>query len=188
MRMKERVLLPGLVVAWLTVPGPQPLAADKDRAVSDVLKQAPDRYAALSEPDGAPLEERQQALEDELARSDSRETRLALARVMRDRGRIKKGLRVLEPLLAADPMDDAVRALRNDLMLVRIRTAGVFGKMSAGNDYRRACEADLERDPDDGRALLCLARYYANAPAIAGGSDKKARIYRDRLKAADSHG
>ncbi|MBB4210117.1 hypothetical protein EV659_101180 [Rhodothalassium salexigens DSM 2132] len=162
---------------------------DGAMAVFDaVIDAAPAGYRQLDEPDDDPLEAQQEQLEARLAEDDNRDTRLALVRVLRDRGKAKKGLKVLSPLLEAAPNDEALQQVRNDLMVTWVRNAGVFGKMRAGGRFKEACEADLARDPENGTALLCLARYYENAPAVAGGSQDQARALLDRLETVDRHG
>lgn len=118
---------------------------------------------------------------------DGRATRLALARTLGSLGDWKAGLDVLAPLLAAVPDDPEIQQVRNALFETRMETASMFGMLGAARKYRKNCEADLERDPENPVALLCLGRYLYQAPGIAGGSDQRARRVLARLRSLDPY-
>jgi len=70
---------------------------------------------------------------------------------------------------------------------VKLTTAGIFSKGSLASRGRKAYERALEADPDHADARFALARFYAEAPGLFGGSRSKARDLADRL-AADASG
>ncbi|MCX6955201.1 MAG: tetratricopeptide repeat protein [Verrucomicrobia bacterium] len=57
--------------------------------------------------------------------------------------------------------------------------------MMAGK-LRKAFAKAVELDPNDLSGLIGLARYYATAPAIAGGSPEKAKEYATRVQRLDA--
>jgi len=107
---------------------------------------------------------------------------LALAEFHHQRGDWEEGLEVVEEAITLAPGDRRLRALRVEMVMLRMNDAGLFGMIGAGKALRRACEDDLEHDPDNGDAVLCLARYYDEAPGIFGGSSSKSEAYTERLR------
>ncbi|WP_438481603.1 tetratricopeptide repeat protein [Oleiharenicola lentus] len=60
-----------------------------------------------------------------------------------------------------------------------MQMAALSGKM------KKAFEKSIELDPKHVPGLIGLARFYVNAPEIAGGSTAKAKTYAERIKAID---
>lgn len=160
-----------LVTAGLAL-GIAASAAETGQLAYDTLSEPLDHYETA----GPALRERAEQDGDPAAYA-------ALVDFLHQRGDWKGGIETVETALAIWPDERRLQALRVELLLLRISNSGIFGMAGAGKALRRACEDDLAHDPENADALLCLARYFAEAPGIAGGSDRKAEEMKERLQA-----
>lgn len=149
--------------------------------VQDAGAFANSTYESLVEPVGW-HDDAEAALRAKLDTDGTGETHLELADVYLQQGDWKAGVDVIETAIDRWPDNQVLRRKRVDLLLVRIDKAGVFGMVGAGKALRQACEDDLAHDPANGDAMLCLARYFQQAPGIAGGSDRKAQEMVGKLR------
>jgi tetratricopeptide (TPR) repeat protein len=88
--------------------------------------------------------------------------------------RFRQGFELAESSLSCGEFSDGYRLLA-DTQAQLLMYNGMLYKMQHGPMVREYAEKALELDPGNIKAKLCLALYYKNAPAIAGGSEKTAR-------------
>ena len=142
-------------------------------------------YEAVNEPLGF-YENQLVIREKELAENPADRTALLrLLALYKDRGIWEAGMTLIDPEIERNPNDQILTGLLVDMHILEIKDANIFQKIGAGKDMRDTCLAMLERAPDNAAALLCLTRFYFLAPGIAGGNNRKGRVYLDRLEAID---
>lgn len=90
-----------------------------------------------------------------------------------------------EALVDAEPESADAHHLLGEVLVVRIGEVSFFRKPRIASRMRRAWERAIELEPEHVDAHMALMRYYLNAPAIAGGSDEKARGLAKRIAAID---
>jgi tetratricopeptide (TPR) repeat protein len=88
--------------------------------------------------------------------------------------RFVQGFELAERSLGCGEFSDGYRLLA-DLQAQLLMYNGMLYAMQHGPAVREYAEKALELDPENVKARLNLALFYKNAPAIAGGSEKKAR-------------
>jgi tetratricopeptide (TPR) repeat protein len=87
--------------------------------------------------------------------------------------RFTEGYELAESALRCGEFSDGYRLLA-DTQAQLLMFNGILYKMNFGPKVRELAEKALELNPENIKALLTLALFYKNAPAIAGGSEKKA--------------
>jgi tetratricopeptide (TPR) repeat protein len=88
--------------------------------------------------------------------------------------RFRQGFDLAESALSCGASSDAYRLLA-DTQAQLLMYNGMLYKMQYGPTVREFAEKALELDPGNIKAMLNLALFYKNAPAVAGGSEKTAR-------------
>jgi tetratricopeptide (TPR) repeat protein len=88
--------------------------------------------------------------------------------------RFQQGFDLAERALSCGDFSDAYRLLA-DTQAQLLMYNGMLYAMQYGPTVREFAEKALELDPGNIKAMLNLALFYKNAPAIAGGSEKTAR-------------
>jgi tetratricopeptide (TPR) repeat protein len=89
--------------------------------------------------------------------------------------RFTEGLEFAESSLSCGEFSDGFRLLA-DIQAQLLMYNRMLYKMQYGPVVREYAEKALELDPGNIKAKLNLALFYKNAPAIAGGSEKTARV------------
>lgn len=143
---------------------------------------------AVAQP--APAEPRAQALADAQAgRWDAAEPALAtlaaatpadtdacvwLARRRLQQKRAKEAVELLERAVAAEPRRADLHSQLGAALGQRMGEVSFMQQAMLSGKLRGAFEKSVALDPDHVAGYIGLARYYTNAPAIAGGSFEKA--------------
>ena len=165
--MKSSLLLPFVFLAGLalaeTAPSPVDQAkaalAKNDLAAAEALL-AP--LAAAEKPDPAALHQ------------------LALVRLQQKR--TTDAVALLEKATAAAPNQADLHAALGTALSQRIGEVSFLQQATMSGKLRKAFARAVELDPKHLGGLFGLARYYASAPEIAGGSLEQARVYALRIQ------
>lgn len=117
------------------------------------------------------------------AKAQPQDARLALgmALVEQSRRNYKAARDEAERATKLDPKNAEAFYWLGNTVFSGIGEAGMLDKASLASKGRRAYEKAIELDPDHFAARYAMAQFYAGAPGIAGGSDKKARAEADAL-------
>jgi hypothetical protein len=94
-------------------------------------------------------------------------------------------LEVLEQAVARAPKRAEAHFRLGAALMEKLQSAGMPDKVLLSGKARRALEQAVELDPAHVEARTALARYYLNAPMIAGGSIKKAQEQAQAIVALD---
>ncbi|MEE8370931.1 MAG: tetratricopeptide repeat protein, partial [Sphingomonadales bacterium] len=106
-----------------------------------------------------------------------------LGRVAFEFRRFEEAVKALERAIQLAPGKADYHFQLGRALTGRVGQVGIFKKMGVAGRLRKSFQKAAELDPRHGPARLALATYYANAPGIAGGSDKKALRQARALKA-----
>lgn len=94
----------------------------------------------------------------------------------------KEAVELAEKATKADPTQAAYFAQLGLALSTRMGEVGFMQQAAMSGKLKKAFEKTLELEPTNISGLIGLARYYANAPEIAGGSLTKAAEFAERLK------
>lgn len=186
--MKRWMMMFGIVAMASLASPPAAWAEGADTSAStltghqavDLLLSGSDGFS-ISVPDGQ-FEPIAEAIERD-AKAQPEDARLALgmALVEQSRKNFKAARDEAERATKLDPKNaDAFYWLGNTVFS-GIGEAGMLDKASLASKGRKAYEKAIELDPNHFAARYAMAQFYAGAPGIAGGSDKKARAEADAL-------
>lgn len=114
---------------------------------------------------------------------NSAEAYSGLGRVAFEFRRFEEAVKALERAIQLAPGKADYHFQLGRALTGRVGQVGIFKKMGIAGRLRKSFQKAAELDPRHGPARLALATYYANAPGIAGGSDKKALRQARALKA-----
>jgi uncharacterized protein len=99
--------------------------------------------------------------------------------------RLEEAITAFESAVALEPTRSDSHYWAGRAYIEKLQSAGMAEKMTLAGKTRRALEKAIELDPKNVDARATLARYYLGAPAIAGGSTKKAKEQVDAVAALD---
>lgn len=94
----------------------------------------------------------------------------------------KEAVEASEQATQADPTKPEYFSQLGIALSQRMNEAGFMQMAVLAGKMRKAFERSLALDPNHVSGLIGLARYYTNAPEIAGGSLEKAAEYATRLQ------
>ena len=94
-------------------------------------------------------------------------------------------LEALEQAVAREPNRAEAHFRLGRALVEKLQSAGMAEKVLLAGKARRALEQAVQLDPSHIEARAALARYYLNAPMIAGGSLKKAQEQAQAIVALD---
>lgn len=97
--------------------------------------------------------------------------------------RAKEAVEAAEAALKADATQPAYHSQLGVALSQRMGEVGFMQMAVLSGKMRKAFEKSVELDPKHVDGLVGLARFYSNAPEIAGGSLTKAAEYAERVKA-----
>lgn len=109
-----------------------------------------------------------------------------LSEVRLGQQRAKEAVALAERAVQLVPDQSANQAQLGIALSVRMSELGFMQQAMTAGKMRKAFEKAVELDPKNLNALIGLARYFANAPEIAGGSLEKAAAFAERVKALDA--
>lgn len=169
-----RVLRCGAVAVVLAV-GLGAARADEpsDAAVAVAAMSVEEVIAALKQPGVTP--ERVTELEKAIGDGDSPRQRFARALVAGLRAEWVAARDAYRRLAKDEPGVAEYQARLGTAVFMTIGGASSVDQFSLAREGRAAYEATLEIDPNQIEPRVGLAQYFINAPAIAGGSYRKAR-------------
>lgn len=99
---------------------------------------------------------------------------LSASRAAAAGGDLKQAVEAAEAAAAAAPERADVHAYLGMMYSRRIGQLNVMQQAIIAGRMKAAFERAIQLDPDEVNARIGLVRYYANAPAIAGGSPERA--------------
>ena len=111
-----------------------------------------------------------------------------LARRRLQQQRSKEAVELLERAVAAQPDRAELQSQLGTALSQRIGEVSFVHQAMISGKMRAAFEKSLALDPNHVPGLVGLARYYTNAPAIAGGSLEKAEEYAREVEKRDAFG
>lgn len=111
----------------------------------------------------------------------SAEWKLGLALIDRARGKRVEARDALEPLAESDENDARVQLWYGLLCFETVQQAGTLEQATLARAGRDACERAIELDPSLVAARVALVQFYVQAPALFGGSYRKARTHAQGL-------
>jgi tetratricopeptide (TPR) repeat protein len=157
-------------------PGPVPVAAERD-AVKWI--------AALRDRAVLTAEDRAEAHRALDASEETPDTLLGMALLARADGDLSRARELAQRSVDADPTSGERWAWLGTTTFEAIgaSSAGAFTKAEQADAGRRAYERALELDPTCIDAHIGLAQFYLKAPALFGGSIRRARERADALMA-----
>jgi Flp pilus assembly protein TadD len=98
----------------------------------------------------------------------------------------KEAVDLAEQATKADPTKPEYFSQLGVAISQRMGEVGFMQMAAMSGKMRKAFEKSIELDPNHIAGLIGLARYYANAPEIAGGSLEKAATFAQRLLPLDT--
>lgn len=97
----------------------------------------------------------------------------------------KEGVELAERATALDPTQSAYFSQLGLALSQRISEVNFMQQAAMAGKLRKAFAKAVELDPNDVAGLVGLARFYTNAPEIAGGSREKAKEFARRVERLD---
>ncbi|PAW67663.1 MAG: hypothetical protein B9S34_04710 [Opitutia bacterium Tous-C1TDCM] len=171
--MKYPILMLFPLMALLFAPGRLPAAsADDALATAKAAWQKGDLAAV--ETALAPLT---------AAATPSAPAAYYLGLVRQKQGRLPEALKLLEQAVTLDPTQPDYHVAVGTAVAEQMRGANFMQLALLSGKMRKAYAKAVELDPKHIGGLIGLARYYSNAPEIAGGSSEKAREFAQRIHA-----
>jgi len=114
------------------------------------------------------------------------EATVLLAQRRLQQNNAKEAVGLLDRAAAAAPDRPDLYSLLGQALGQRINEVSFIHQALLAAKMRRAFEQSVKLDPNHLPGLIGLARYYTNAPAIAGGSVEKARTYAAEIEKRDT--
>ncbi len=111
----------------------------------------------------------------------------ALARFRQEQKRHKEAVDLLKRAVQLSPKDSQLHSALGHALARRIGEVNFVHKGLIAGDMLTAYETAVALDPNNLGAWIGLVHYYAEAPAIAGGSLEKAETYAREVERRDPH-
>ena len=146
------------------------LAADPEGSVSETIELVEARELPDEQWESA-RSVLQSGLKGE---ADSGRLRIALATVEMWLDNGKKARAHARQAVKMEPENAQIQYMRGEICFSTIDGASILDKGAIASAGRKSFQRAIDLDPEHLAANLGLARYYIGAPAIAGGSLKKA--------------
>lgn len=108
------------------------------------------------------------------APADDAEALLLLGQVNLEQGRARDAVEAFERVIQLDPASSEAQLWLGDALVQRIDEVPFLIKLPIANRMRSAYEKAVTLDPENLEARVAVARYYAAAPPMAGGSTERA--------------
>jgi tetratricopeptide (TPR) repeat protein len=109
-----------------------------------------------------------------------------LSRVKQAFGDLDGAMQMAEKAIALDSRKPEYHSTLAQVCAQKAQTAGIFKGLGLAHRFQREAQAVLDLDPKSVDAREGLVDFYLEAPGIAGGDKKKARIRADELVQIDA--
>ncbi len=124
-------------------------------------------------------------LDLEQAQPEHAEAAFYLGRVYLAQGRSQAAVQAIERSTRLDPESSTYQLGLAEALVARIDEVAVLFKLSVANRLRAAYEKAVELDPENLAARIAVARFHAEAPAIAGGNPATSERQLDEIRRRD---
>lgn len=178
-----RIVIGGVVIvaaAMMMAPMPSVARADEPAAAA-AAPTIEDIIAELKKPGAKPSAERLAELASGIGAGNSARQRFARALLAATRGEWTTAREEYRALVKQQPRVAEYQSRFGSAIFSTINEAGDMEKLSLARDGRAAFEAAVELDPNLIEPRQGLAAYFINAPALVGGSHKKAKAQGEAL-------
>lgn len=175
-KIAQRMIALATAVAALSLPARA--AGPNDRARARALAEAAAGHWTAAEP-----------VLQRLAAAEPTDVAACaqLARHRLQQHQAKAAVELLEKAVAAAPRRADLQAQLGNALAQRIGQVAFIHQAIIAVRMRRAYQTAVALDPNNLNGWIGLAQYYANAPAIAGGSLAKAREYAHEVEKRDPY-